>query len=340
MFWCIYVLDKRFSFMLNLPFTLQDSDIEHAVPEHVSSFPRPTVFYADLFSPQDASLQYVSSLIQYVRIAARFVPTMPKLGSSYSVMEPSTRTFLDIEADQWALSTSTASLTPDAKDPITPHARADSAQYHNTFITVCKNQLKLSLSKHTLFSLSSIAQNQSLSQKAVSTASETIHSCNELQKSTTMYHLQAVHFNFFVLSAVAALYLAVRHAPLLFSDTPREIFTGLEILRPYCTSNHLCERVKALEKAMGRLGYDGMGIGPQLALKEAPMMHKALFTTGGGWADEVEGNEASMAFAPILGSPSSFRLISQEQEEPCNDGMWIDSTTLLHSWENQEWISS
>jgi Fungal specific transcription factor domain len=40
MFWCIYVLDKRFSFMVNLPFTLQDSEIEHVCPEYVSVLSR------------------------------------------------------------------------------------------------------------------------------------------------------------------------------------------------------------------------------------------------------------------------------------------------------------
>ena len=27
MFWCVYVLDRRYSFMANLPFTFQDKDI-------------------------------------------------------------------------------------------------------------------------------------------------------------------------------------------------------------------------------------------------------------------------------------------------------------------------
>lgn len=36
LFWCIYVLDKRLSFMVSLPFTLHDADIEHMIPEYVS----------------------------------------------------------------------------------------------------------------------------------------------------------------------------------------------------------------------------------------------------------------------------------------------------------------
>ncbi|KIN06826.1 hypothetical protein OIDMADRAFT_174002 [Oidiodendron maius Zn] len=36
MFWCIYVLDKRLSFMSGFPFTINDEDIERNVPEYAS----------------------------------------------------------------------------------------------------------------------------------------------------------------------------------------------------------------------------------------------------------------------------------------------------------------
>lgn len=37
LFWCIYILDRRYSFMLNLPFTLHDADIDRKPPMPVSS---------------------------------------------------------------------------------------------------------------------------------------------------------------------------------------------------------------------------------------------------------------------------------------------------------------
>lgn len=36
MFWCVYVLDRRFSFMKNLPFVLRDEDIDPTLPLPVS----------------------------------------------------------------------------------------------------------------------------------------------------------------------------------------------------------------------------------------------------------------------------------------------------------------
>jgi hypothetical protein len=92
---------------------------------------------------------------------------------------------------------------------------------------------------------------------------------------------------------------------------------------------------------MGRLGYDGMGIGPQLSLKAAPTIHGTLFGVQSDWAQEAEGSEELISFVPRLGSFSSFQSIPQAQAAgPCNDTAWIDTSTPWHLWENQEWIMS
>jgi hypothetical protein len=36
LFWTVFVLDRRFSLMANLPFTIRDEDIDSKVPEPVS----------------------------------------------------------------------------------------------------------------------------------------------------------------------------------------------------------------------------------------------------------------------------------------------------------------
>jgi hypothetical protein len=37
LFWCIYVLDRRWSFGTGMPFALQDSDIDPELPKPVST---------------------------------------------------------------------------------------------------------------------------------------------------------------------------------------------------------------------------------------------------------------------------------------------------------------
>ena len=336
MFWCIYVLDKRFSFMINCPFTLHDADIGHMISEHVSL--SLNILFIGLMFSQDESLEYISSIAKYLRLAAQFVLSLPKLGSNYALMEPSTCASLETQTEQWALSTSITRMFAHGRD-FSKYERVHRDQFKMALVTVCRNQMKMGLYKHNLFSSDSIAQNPDFSRKTVSIASETIQSCNNLQKTTPMYELQAVHFNFFVLSAVAALYLAVRHAPLQFSESSKDIFTGIGILRPYCTLDRLCERVWTLENAMKRLGHDPMGIGPQLILNETPTSQETSCIVENGWSEV--GDEQLVAWMPSLGLLSSITSPSRA-EAPHNDVGWIESPTHSQqqwdAWDNQEWI--
>jgi len=45
LFWCIYCLDRRWSFGTGLPFGIQEDDIDPSLPEPVSCF-NVLVFYA------------------------------------------------------------------------------------------------------------------------------------------------------------------------------------------------------------------------------------------------------------------------------------------------------
>ncbi|CZR61879.1 uncharacterized protein PAC_11776 [Phialocephala subalpina] len=324
MFWCIYVLDRRFSFMINFPFTLHDEDMDHRILEY------------------DRSSYYLSSLIEYVRIAARFVPRMPKLGSNYILMEPSTCISLDIETDKWALSTSMNRPLSYNLDHLDLTNSAPGDQFNEAWVAVCKNQLKIGLYKHYLFSSDNVCQNPHLSHKAVSSASDTIRSCSELRRATPMYELQAVNFNFFVLSAVAALYLAVRHAPLQFSNAPRDIFTGLQILKACCTSGtgseHLCQKVSTLENAMKRLGYDPLGIGPQLILHEISSNIKTPDSTSSGWKEETEiQNELtprSESFSSFLSQMMAAESIEWTADHP------FPQPQGINAWDNRQWTHS
>jgi hypothetical protein len=47
LFWCIYVLDRRWSFGTGLPFALHDSDIDPDLPEPVRLLSPPSLFSCD-----------------------------------------------------------------------------------------------------------------------------------------------------------------------------------------------------------------------------------------------------------------------------------------------------
>lgn len=297
------------------------------------------MFYTRLIHAQDSSLRYISSLIKYLRIAARFVPTMPKLGRQSICMEPSTRTSLDIQTEHWALSAVIDNTSAPDQGPSDRYGRAEKDQFNSAFTTVCRNQLKMALYKHSLFSLETIVQNTDLSHEAVASASDTIQSCNKLQATTVMYHLQAVHFNYFVLSAVAALYLAVRHAPLEFNTSFKNISIGLDILKNYRTSGRLNDRVQALETAMKRLGYDPIGLGPQLGLNDTLSSHQRSPRLRSDWFEDPEVSDELIPFTPMSSLVSHIQPTAESRNYMERSNTPSLSLQQWMSWENDEWIT-
>lgn len=295
--------------MNDFPFTLHDVDIDQNMPVLVSLCLE--ILYTALTIQKDPSVQYLLPLVKYVKLAATIVPNLPKFGSNFSLVDNSACLALEIELDQWALSTSREFSSALEHEHSGRSARTTNIQHYETLIAVCSNQLKISLYKHNLFSPDSIVQNPYFAHKAVASASDTIHVCSNLQKTSKIYESQAVHYNFFVLSAIGSLYLAVRHAPLRFKVAPWDIFTGLEILKTCCSagrvSNRISDKVLTIEKAMTALGYSSIDISCDNHFQQTNASYETSCPTHKGVTDEMQGSNIT-DFAPKFGLFDDFPL--------------------------------
>jgi len=206
--------------------------------------------------------------------------------------------------------------------------REQRVQFYETFITVCSNQLKINIYKHNVFSPNSIAQNPYFSHKAISCASDTIRVCSNLQKTSPMYKLQAVHYNFFVLSAVAVLYLAVRNAPMRFNNASWDILMGLEVLKTCCSSGmasqRIYEKVQALENAMTGLGCNSMQISRGITFQQENNQ-KTLLPAQNNIFDEIEEYHNLIDFDPETALFPDF--LSQNLVTEAYDLDFMDITT-------------
>ena len=141
-----------------------------------------------------------------------------------------------------------------------------------------------------------------------------------------------MHLNFFVLSAAVALYLVIRYAHLQFSDVPKDLFMGLEILKPYAILNRLCEKVGALENAMTRLGYSLIGVGRQRHFNESPRHESPyLHIVETDWCDEIEAKSELVNLKPTrFGSFSSF-LTQPDPADLFHDIGWLSANIPTNS---------
>jgi hypothetical protein len=179
-------------------------------------------------------------------------------------VDASTCVSLEDEIDQWTLMTTKYFSSALEKEPqkLSSLFRKDNS--HNAFVAVCQNQLKISLYKHALFCPKNISSDPRFCQKAGSNSIDTIEICSNLKNMTNIYEAYAVYYNFFVLSAVAVLYLTVRHAPQQLSFASHGLLKGFEILKTRCivdaASARLCGRVRALENMTASLGGIPLGM--------------------------------------------------------------------------------
>lgn len=258
---------------------------------------------------------YLSPLIKYIRLATRIVTGLPKFGSNSSFIDQSACTSLDIEINQWALDTSTEFSRCETRH-LGPSITSQKIRLQEVFIAVCRNQLKIALYKCNLFSPENIARNPNFAYSAVSYAIDTLQIFSRLERTTSIYELQAAHYNFFVLSALAVVYLAVRHAPLQFSSASQIFFTGIQILKAHSTSERLCERIQALNNAMTKLGFEFLDIGPD--------GHSQPIDTDGSNAIELRDGSQERdsrdldlsSWIPEYGLLSSFLPQSQHTTQP------------------------
>ena len=80
-----------------------------------------------------------------------------------------------------------------------------------------------------------------------------------LRESSTVYEIQQVAFNYFQVSAISAIFLAVCHAPTEFSETCRtEFYDALDPLKDFAShsysSHHLWKSVRSFKNIAPRTG--------------------------------------------------------------------------------------
>jgi hypothetical protein len=121
--------------------------------------------------------------------------------------------------------------------------------------------MRILLHRHYVLSASNIQSNPSGARVVVETAKDTIQVLVHLHESSSIYIRQQVAFNHFLISALAAIFLAVCHAPATYSTQCRDsFFNAIELLRGLSHvstgSRRLWKSIKGLLPGARVLGLD------------------------------------------------------------------------------------
>lgn len=179
--------------------------------------------------------------------------------------------------------------------------------------------MRLFLYRPVLYSATSIMQNRTHAQTIVEIAKDTVRTLTQLNRGSDIYRTQQVCFNYFIVSALGALFLAVAHAPLDFSRQVRdEFYMALDLIKGFSTKSYVSQRLWKTIKGLKE-------IGPKLGL----VSPQAL-------SDEHDpASSAAVAMAGLAGHRVDERAMFNPTQGPSPLGnVPVDGQQMSLEWTN------
>jgi hypothetical protein len=234
---------------------------------------------------QELSIPYLNVMIAYSRIGSKVwksicsFPATPRLALNIEEIN-----YLDYQLMQWQKSIPAELQLPTASAPETSSRAIHRLQI---LLYLRANQMRILIYRPVLHSASSIQENINCSSTVVELAKDTIRALTHLNQTTDIYRAQQVCFNYFLVSALAVIFLASCHAPVHFSSRCRdEFYMALDLVKGFSTKSFVSKRLWKTIKGLKELG-------PKLGL--SPDMHN------GGVGDEDPHSSAALAMAGLAG---------------------------------------
>ncbi|KAF2832950.1 hypothetical protein CC86DRAFT_364946 [Ophiobolus disseminans] len=244
-FWCIYVLDRRWSFGTGMPFALQDTDIDPNVPKP-----------PDMSSHESTS--YLNCMIAYSIIGSKVWKSVADVASQEKINKDDI-SFLDFQVLNWHrhIPESLKFVHPDSGRQVDPPVR--SIHRLQVVLYLRANQMRILIYRPVLHTATTIMENLDFAHVVVKVAKDTIRILTFINQTSDIYRSQQTMFNYFLISALAVLFLAVAHAPAEFSQQSRdEFYMALELVRGLSSDSYVSKRlwktIKTLKEVGPRLG--------------------------------------------------------------------------------------
>jgi hypothetical protein len=151
------------------------------------------------------------------------------------------------------------------------------------------NQMRILIYRPVLHTAASIMDNLEFARVVVKVSKDTIRVLTYINQTSDLYRTQQTMFNYFLVSALAVLFLAVAHAPMEFNSQCRdEFYMALELVRGLSSNSYVSKRlwktVRMLKEVGPRLGLNVSNVEPSDAHSSAAV---AMAGLAGHQVDEM-----------------------------------------------------
>ncbi|KAK9452135.1 fungal-specific transcription factor domain-containing protein [Limtongia smithiae] len=242
LFWCVYVVDRRLAFSTGRPFTLRDEDVDQELPKLAG---------VDTVASEDTRIRslYLHAMIEYSRLLGRVYRTVT------AVKPPQQISNDDIDYTEFLIHKWYNSLPQDLR-----LHRASEIGYTQlprlsrklqTILYLRSKLMLLHVYRPVFFSTSTIAAKMPYAIHAVEIALCMIRELSRLQFETDLYRSCQLHYNYFLISALGVLFMAIIHAPAVFAaPCKREFNMALDLIKLFSKVSSVGRRLWATVKKL------------------------------------------------------------------------------------------
>lgn len=224
---------------------------------------------------QDGSTPYLAAMVSYSNIGSKVWRSVANVDGANNTVNKEDIGYLDYQILQWHRSLPpllkythphaghTSAPHGDDSSPPGPNAPASarSAFRLRVILYLRANQMRILVYRPVLHTATSIMANIAHANTVVDVARDTIRVLTHTDRTSPLYRSQQVMFNYFLISALAVLFLAVSHAPAHFSPTCRdEFYMALDLVRQLSATSYVSKRLWRTIRGLKE-------VGPKLGLK-------------------------------------------------------------------------
>ncbi|KAF5696159.1 hypothetical protein FGLOB1_13731 [Fusarium globosum] len=220
-FWCVYILDRRYSYGTSLSFGISDRDIDPQCPEPVS----PPHILGEAYTDDSKSEQhpYLRCMVSYAKLCSKVWEDLPLDSSPFTVPKDKVD-FFDFLTQKWVHSIPEDLQLVYPRLSQAPRHQPRVLQRLRTLLYLRGNYIRNLVLRHHVMSAENLRSDMQGAQLVVSLAQDTIQVLVNLNETSEIYARQKATFNYFLTGALATILLAVCHGPDVFADRCRQSF--------------------------------------------------------------------------------------------------------------------
>lgn len=206
-------------------------------------------------------------MVTYSLLGSKVWKSVANVDGAQNKINPEEIDYLDYQVIQWHRSVPEflQYINPTTGQEMEPSSRTNHRL--RVLLYLRANQMRVLIYRPVLHTATSIMENMGSANTVIDVAKDTIRVLTHINQTTDLYQSQHVMFNYFLISALGVLFLAVSHAPAQFSDHCRdEFYAAIELVRGLSANSHVSKRLWRTIRSL-------KDVGPKLGLN---VRHSAL----------------------------------------------------------------